>query len=253
MLRLLKRVLRELRIAWSLLGVFAAGRWALAAVASAHTVLRTGSLAVADRAIGSNFCVRVDETECCLQQGDFGVCREIIGHDCYRLRPLRGRIQTAVDLGCNCGTFTLMAVTLNPGCRVVAVDANPEFTTATLRNAEANGFGSQVEVLTCIVGRADVESIRQLEAHGAAEMFDPSKVLAALGGCDFLKCDVEGGEHALFSGDLTWLRGVKHLAIEYHWTKAEGDRLEAILRREGFVVERRPHRNLGYLYGSRSA
>jgi FkbM family methyltransferase len=206
---------------------------------------------MADRAMGSSFCVRVDNAHCCFQPGDFGVCREIIGHDCYRLRPLRGRIRTAIDLGCNCGTFTLMAAALNPGCRVVAVDVNPEFTAATLHNAEANGCGGQVEALTCIVGRSGIDSVRQFVADGAAGVLDPSRVIDMLGGCDFLKCDVEGGEHALFSGDLSWLRGIKHLAIEYHWTEAEGDRLEAILRQEGFVVERKPHRNLGYLYGSR--
>lgn len=251
MLQQLKRFLRELGIASRLVGAFGAGRWGLAAVASARTVVRTGSLAVADRAIGSTFCVRIDDALYCFEPGDFGVCREIIGHDCYRLRPLRGRIRTAIDLGCNCGTFTLMAATLNPGCRVVAVDANPEFTAATLRNATANGFGGHVEALTCIVGSSEVESVRQLEADGAAGRFDPGMVIARLGGCDFLKCDVEGGEHALFSGDLTWLRGVKHLAIEYHWTEAEGDRLEAILQQQGFVVDRQPHRTLGYLFGSR--
>jgi hypothetical protein len=30
-----------------------------------------------------------------------------------------------------------------------------------------------------------------------------------------------------------------------------GDRLEAVLRKEGFVIERQPHRDLGYLFGSR--
>jgi FkbM family methyltransferase len=208
---------------------------------------------VADQSMGSTFCIRVDQAQCCFNPGDFGVCREIIGHDCYRLRPLRGRIRTAIDLGCNCGTFTIMAATLNPGCRVVAVDVNPEFTAAALRNAEANGFGSQVEAVTCIVGRSGFDSVRQFVADGAAGVFDPIQVIAALGGCDFLKCDVEGGEHALFSGDLTWLRDIKYLAIEYHWTEADGDRLEAILRQEGFMVERQPHRNLGYLYGSRPA
>lgn len=246
------RFLREVCISSRLIGAPRAARWALAAVASAYTVLRTGSLAVADRSMGSNFCVRVDQARCCFHPGDFGVCREIIGHDCYRFRPLRGQIRTAIDLGCNCGTFTLMAATLNPGCRVVAVDVNPEFTAATLHNAKVNGFGSQVEAMTCIVGRSGIESVRQFVADDLAGVFDPIQVIAALGGCDFLKCDVEGGEHALFSGDLTWLRGIKHLAIEYHWTEADGDRLEAILREEGFVVERQPHRNLGYLYGSRA-
>lgn len=249
----LQRFLRELRIAARLIGAYGAARWAFAAAASAHTVLRTGSLAVADRAMGSTFRVRIDDATCSFRPGDFGVCREIIGHDCYRLRPLRGRIQTAIDLGCNCGTFTLMVATLNPGCRVVAADLKPEFTAATLRNAEANGLGRQVRAMTCVVGRFEVESDRRAEAERGAEVFEPGRVIAALGGCDFLKCDVEGGEHSLFSGDLDWLRTVKHLAVEYHWTEAEGDRLEEILRREGFVVERQSHRSLGYLYGSRPA
>lgn len=252
-MRQLRRFAQEFRIASSLVGPAGALRWALAAVASVRTVLRTGSLAVADQAVGSSFCVRIEDAQCCFQPGDFGVCREIIGHDCYRLRPLKGQIRTAIDLGCNCGTFSLMAAALNPGCRIFAVDVNPEFTAATLHNAEANGFGTQVKAMTRIVGCAGVESVRKLEADGSIRVFDPSQTITALGGCDFLKCDVEGGEHALFSGDLSWLGGVKHLAVEYHWTEAEGDRLEAILRQQGFLLERQSHRNLGYLFGSRPA
>jgi len=251
MIKQVLRFVKEIKVACELSGATGAGKWTLAAIAATDVIWKTGSLAVADRAMGSAFHVRLGDTSIAFDPGDFGVCREILGHDCYRLRPLQGRIRTAIDLGCNCGTFTLMAAALNPGCRILAVDANPEFTQATLRNAAANGFGNHVEALTRIVGCSSVDSVRQLEVEGDTKTFDPSGAIAALGGCDFLKCDVEGGEHALFSGDLEWLQGVRYVAIEYHWTEAEGDRLEAVLRKEGFVIERQPHRDLGYLFGSR--
>ena len=174
-----------------------------------------------------------------------------MGHDCYRVEQFRGKLHTIIDLGCNCGTFTLMAAALNPGCKIIAVDANPEFTAATLRNAESNGLHAQVESLTCVVGAAEVDSVEAIRVEHNLPRFDPAAAIAKLGGCDFLKCDVEGGEHRLFQGDLRWLRDVRRLAVEYHWTDADGDRLADVLRHEGFTVERQPHRNLGYLFGSR--
>jgi FkbM family methyltransferase len=245
------RFVTETKVAFGLAGAVGASKWTLAAISAADVIWKTGSLAVADRAMGSAFRVRLGDTSIAFDPGDFGVCREILGHDCYRLRPLQGRIRTAIDLGCNCGTFTLMAAALNPGCRILAVDANPEFTQATLRNASANGFGDHVDAWTRIVGCSSVDSVRQLEVESDTEKFDPIRAIALLGGCDFLKCDVEGGEHALFNGDLEWLRRVSYLAVEYHWNEADGDRLEAVLRKEGFVIERQPHRDLGYLFGSR--
>lgn len=235
-----------------MLGPTSTAKWLAAAAFDAPTLLKTKSLAVADRAIGSAFEVRCAGRSLRMKDADFGVCREIIGHDCYRVWALRGELRTAIDLGCNCGTFTLMAAALNPGCRIIAVDANPDFTAATLRNAEANSFLEQVEVLTRVVGAAEVNSVEAIRAKHNLASFDPAATIAKLGGCDFLKCDVEGGEHMLFQGDLRWLRDVRRLAVEYHWTDTDGDRLAAVLKHEGFTVERQPHRNLGYIFGLRA-
>ncbi len=246
------RFINEIPIVFRLLGPTGAATWLAAAAVDAPTLLKTKSLTAADRAIGAAFQVRCADRSLRFIDGEFGVCREIMGHDCYRVVPLCGGLHTIMDLGCNCGTFTLMAATLNPGSRIIAVDANPEFTAATLRNAKANGLHDQVEVLNCVVGDAEVESVEAIRAEHNLPLFDPAASIAKLGGCDFLKCDVEGGEHMLFQGDLRWLREVRHVALEYHWTDSDGDRLAAVLRQEGFTVQRRPHRNLGYLFGWRA-
>ena len=245
------RFFREVKITRALVGFSSTAKWLTAAVWNAPTILKTKSLATADRSLGSELDVRCGGRILSLSNADFGVCREILGHDCYRISDLRGEIRTAIDLGCNFGTFTLMAATLNPGCRILAVDVNPEFTIAALGNAAANGFGESVTAWACIVGSAEVESVRALQAREPMASFDPAAAIALLGGCDFLKCDVEGGEHLLFSGDLRWLRDVRRLAIEYHWTEVDGERLAGVLTAEGFEVERRPHRHLGYLFAVR--
>ena len=101
-----------------------------------------------------------------------------------------------------------------------------------------------------LVAEPTVPSIRELiAASPAIELFGPWEAVRRLGGCDFLKCDVESGEHALFAGDLSWLQGVRRLAIEYHWTEAEGARLARIVESAGFTVDQMPHRQLGYIFG----
>lgn len=244
------RFVQELAISRTLLGNQGATRWAAGAIRALPTVLRTRSLAPADRAIGSQFKVHCLSTVFHMTDGDFGICREIIGHDCYRLRPLLGTLRTAIDLGSNCGVFTLAAAAFNPFCRIVAVEANPELAAVTVANMTANGFGGRVSVRNQLVGAPTVASIKALVAASPAmRLFNPNDAIRELGGCDFLKCDVEGAEHVLFSGDLSWLASVKRFAIEYHWSETDGIKLEKILASAGFRVERVPHRTLGYLYG----
>lgn len=244
------RIIKECFTAARLLGPIAAARWAMGAVLSAPAVLKTRSLAKADQFIGTALDLRFGGRRLRARSADFGVCREILGRDCYRLASCQGQLRTAIDLGANCGIFTLMAAVLNPECRILAVEANPELAGAASANAALNGFAERVDVVNELVGDATVPSIRALiAANPLIGVFDPREAVQRLGGCDFLKCDVEGGEHALFSGDLSWLRDVRRLAIEYHWTKAEGARLAQIIEAAGFVVDRTPHRSLGYIFG----
>ena len=234
---------------WRLLGFPNAARWLGGAALAAPTVIRSRSLAPADRALGTAFVIRADGHLFRLRDAGFGICREIFGHDCYGLRPLRGQLRTVIDLGCNCGAFTLMAARLNPDCRILAVDANAAFTAATLCNAAANQVEDRVTVRTELVGSAEVDSVQGLvDAAECVDRFDPNEAVEVLGGCDFLKCDVEGGEHALFAGDLNWLKRVRQLAIEYHWGRPDGERLAARLQAADFRTELRPHGSLGYVF-----
>ncbi len=240
---------RETALTWRLVGLPGTVRWLGGAVAAAPTVVRTRSLAPADRALGSAFTIRADGYRFRLRDAEFGICREIFGHDCYGLRPLRGKLRTVIDLGCNCGAFTLLAARLNPDCQILAVDAKAAFTAATLRNAAANHMRDRETAVTALVGTAEVDSIQELvNAGSCVDRFDPAVAIEQLGGCDFLKCDVEGGEHALFGGDLDWLRRVRRLAIEYHWDREDGERLAQSLHAAGFRVELRPHGRLGYVF-----
>lgn len=240
---------REAALTWRLVGPSGTVRWLGGALAAAPAVVRSRSLSPADRALGATFTVRSDGHRFKLEDADFGICREIFGHDCYGLRPLRGQLRTVIDLGCNCGAFTLMAARLNPDCHVLAVDANAAFTAATLRNAAVNQVADRVTARTALVGSAEVDSIQELvDAAACNDRFDPVEAIDRLGGCDFLKCDVEGGEHALFGDDLDWLRRVRRMAIEYHWDREAGERLAQRLQTAGFRVELRPHGRLGYVF-----
>ena len=117
----MSRIVKECVIASRLLGPIGAMRWVAGAMRSAPAVLRTRSRSKVDEYIGTTLSLRCAGRPLLVCDADFGVCREILGHDCYRLAACAGQLRTAIDLGANCGIFTLMTAALNPECRFLAV------------------------------------------------------------------------------------------------------------------------------------
>jgi hypothetical protein len=238
--------LSELSNAHRLLVRGSAVRWHAGLLARAPRILATRSLGPADAFLGTRLRIRIDEREIALAGTDFGVCREIIGGDCYGFRSQAPGARQIVDLGANAGVFSLFAACLCPGCHVTAVEANPALLDAARRNLQEAGFEDRVELMNAIVGDPDRPELAALKARGASG-FDPDSLLNQIGECDFLKCDVEGSEHSLFSGDLGWLERVRAMGIEYHWSHDDGRRLASVIEAEGFVVRIIPRPRLGYL------
>lgn len=224
-------------------------RWHLGALVNLRGVVSGATLGPADRHLGPHFSVDIAGRRFELRGTDFGVCRELLGRDCYRYRSCSARARHVMDLGANAGVFSLMAAVLAPGCRVTAVEANPELILTAHRNLEAAGVLPRITLLNEVVGR----SYAACGGASGPRRFSPAEAIARWGPCDFLKCDVEGSEHSLFDGDLGWLDSVDAMAIEYHWSRGDGETLAAVLESRGFHVEIEPRRRLGYLHCRRSA
>ncbi len=62
--------------------------------------------------------------------------------------------------------------------------------------------------------------------------------LAFDGSISLLKIDIEGSEEDLLSGDISWLRRVDEIIIEFHPTIVAYDRLVGLLVETGFAYTR---------------
>jgi hypothetical protein len=183
-----------------------------------------------------------------VEPAPLGVCREVVGADCYRLCELSGGERTVVDLGANVGIASLAMAARCPEAHILAVEMDREAAAQFSRNITMNGLSDRVTLKWARLG-----------GHNEGDCGDGSAGPSCVIGdclpdgaeCDFMKCDIEGAEHAVITPAATWLRRVRRIALEYHWTAEDGDSLAAILAQSGFDVTTAPHGSLGYVFGVR--
>jgi FkbM family methyltransferase len=157
-----------------------------------------------------------------------------------------------VDLGANCGLFTVWAA--RNGATALAVEAQAGFAGQIRQLAEHNGVARRVHVETAIAGGVATagSAVGDLADDGAwaatshGERDRPAETsvpaLMARYGIDrigLLKVDIEGGEFAVLSAgeDLAWLSRVDQLAIELHGAHGDTGALTARLRGQGFTAD----------------
>lgn len=224
-------------------------RWCTGLLTRAPEVMRSRSLGAVDRRFGMRYTVRAPSgARLAVEGSDFGVVREIFGHRCYGEPAALADARTILDLGANAGIFTLYAASVAPHARIHAVEVQPDLCRVARANAERNGFAPRVIVENALVGGITTDWAREFIAHHPTiPVFNPAPVIEAWGGCDFVKCDVEGAEMVLLDGPPAWLRRVRRMAIEYHWNHEDGERLAARLAAAGCRVSTRRHGRLGYV------
>lgn len=135
------------------------------------------------------------------------------------LQTLRGKGSgTVVDVGCNLGSTSIPVARLNPGIRVVGIDAHPTALAKTLRNLALNRFPPNFNLLAAAVSPAPgpvrlytcptnagghrVTGFADRPEAGlpSATLYVPTISLASvirvfgIQRCDMLKIDVEGYE-----------------------------------------------------------
>lgn len=228
-------------------------RWLGLVLGNLPTVLRTGSLGAVDTAFGSRVRFRCGKGWIEIEDGALGVVREIIGAHCYiepeELAPARN----ILDLGANCGVFSLFALANAPTAKVVAVEVQPPMAKVAQENLARNGLGSRANVINGIAGEKTSFVHSLLAKYPDIQAFNPMTYLDEVGSCDFLKCDIEGAEFGFITAGATWLRRVKRISLEYHGHWEDGAQLKTVLEGHGFAVEQHPHGVLGYLIGRRPA
>ena len=242
------RLAREIRGVARMLGPWGCAVWVTGIVLRLPTILRSKSLAAADDFHGPVTQFRAFGKLLRVEPAPLGVCREVVAADCYRLCDLSGAERTLVDLGANVGIASLAMAARCPESHILAVEMDREAAARFTRNMALNGLSHRVTLKWGRLGEA-------LEGdHGDGSTAPSCAVGDCLpdgASCDFLKCDIEGAEHAVITPGAAWLDRVRRIALEYHWTAKDGGNLAAVLKGHGFDVTTAPHGSLGYVFGVR--
>lgn len=243
----IKKLVREATGVWRVLSTRDFLRWVGLLIVCSPRVLRAGSLGPVDEAYGPCIRFRIGTQWQVVGNGSLGVVREIVAAHCYvRTEELRDARQI-LDLGANCGVFTLFALCSAPDARIVSVEAQPKMSEIAGANIKANGHFHRVLLHNAYAGEANsfIEGLRR--DHPSLKRFDPEEYIAQVGHCDFLKCDIEGAEYTLITKSSTWLRKVRRMSLEYHGTWADCENLRRVVESHGFEVRQYRHGSLGYL------
>lgn len=243
----LKKLLVEVSGLFSVMGLGDFLRWCWLCLLKTPVVLRTGSLGPVDQAFGTRVRYRCAGRWWTIEDGALGVVREIAAGECYVPGRELAEAKVILDLGGNCGVFTLFALGHAPKAAVMVVETNPATAPVLRENLRLNGVEARATVAHAYAG-AETDYVRKLrQSHPDIGHFNLEAWLHSVGECDFLKCDIEGAEYGLFDASSTWLRRVKRMSLEYHGTWNDGAALAEIIRRHGFEVTQKPHGALGYL------
>ncbi len=167
----------------------------------------------------------------------------------YRFGDIRTE-DIVLTIGANAGAFALRAFRLS--CKVVAVE--PVTGDLLETNARLNGAG--IRIIRGALGDGRTKEIHWDDAAATVRTYTLAKIIAMAGGCDFLKCDVEGAEWLITPEDLA---GVRRIEMELHvppiGESPNPALLEYIGRHYDFSIDRVPcHGPLGlfgYLHAER--
>jgi len=180
-----------------------------------------------------------------LNRGDIQSLREVWLEQAYKL-PIDGRRSVLVDLGANIGMTTIW-LARRYGCeKIVAVEPVKANAQLVRSNFDANAI--QAVVVEAAIGPSNgtakfEENEASNQGHIGASGTDVRVIcMASLldhllpnESVDILKIDIEGGEEALFkTDDLSWLKRVREIIIEFHPTLVDYPGLVSVLKNAGF-------------------
>jgi FkbM family methyltransferase len=200
---------------------------------------------------------------------DLLVLKETVLDDTYGLALLPADTQLIVDVGAGIGDFAVLAASRFPRASVLACEPNPEAFAALDRNVRSNRLTNVVA--RCVaVGTAPAYELarpRGRSAEGSAHLQEGARFRAngarldgLIGGreAQLVKIDCEGGELDVLDSLGDAISRVRRLAVEYHdhLATAAGDRVEDLLRTQGFLVTRKPDpydARIGYIHATATA
>ena len=118
-----------------------------------------------------------------------------------------------IDIGANIGGFCIPASKLSD--HVYAVE--PLTTKELKRNIELNN--ADINVIESALGNGTTMKIKWVGLTKSIKTMTLSEIISSCGGCDFLKCDCEGGEWFIQPDEII---GIRRIEREYHKFNTSG-------------------------------
>lgn len=264
---------KNLTAAASVLNIRCFAAYGYALLLNIRSILSRKSLAPADIAFIKNCpLLRVKSIggQIILKQPDFGLVRELYGHNIYFPEPsfIPKSGSKVVDLGANVGLFTLLCAKL--GAEVLAVEAQSGFMPIARNNFALNDVENRIKLVHAMVGGSTgVFSQTELRKASSHWVDDPPEISMEKLLNTFLddhqqmihllKIDIEGSEFDLFENHIDWMEKILHISMEVHPDFGDVTVLRNRIQKVGFRCKLIPSwresgipkRYPGYLFASR--
>lgn len=168
-----------------------------------------------------------------------------------------------LDIGANIGAFTVYAA--RTADMVIAIEASSENFTRLKRNVDLNSLSNTHVKHACVSSRPGVSALHYHETNNgmsSTTFKGPSKYTEQVKNVtfsdifqrhkithiDFVKCDVEGGEFDIFSGEnLGFLGQIDKIALEVHCSYTTPKQVETLLLNMAKAGYRMRVRNMRFL------
>jgi FkbM family methyltransferase len=179
-----------------------------------------------------------------LNRGDMQSIREVLLDEVYRFPADLGQVRTVVDLGANIGLTSVYLASRYGAEALVAVEPVAANAELVRQNLALNGINGAVIEAAVGVG-PDVAYFHEDAQSNTGHLSTAGTAVAAVTmgsiferldgrSIDLLKIDIEGAEGELFSGDRSWLSGVRALMIEFHPGRVDSSQIRRDLIAAGF-------------------
>jgi FkbM family methyltransferase len=191
-------------------------------------------------------------------RADIKILQEIFVEQGYLpfIEAMEGPVSTWVDVGCNCGMFSLYLEEYAREHRwqnlrkAVLIDPNRYAVATARRSLELSGVSGNFHLINAALAgkessvgfyeskmtyKSSIFALKSKEKCRVVSAVDPYAVSQQLGGSiDLIKMDIEGGERVVLESWPDWFKCAKNVLIEWHEPHAPFEFVEQALLKVGF-------------------
>lgn len=190
--------------------------------------------------------------------GDIDIFYEIFYKEIYQL-PNESNTSLVIDAGANVGFAALFFLKQMPDATIYCIEPDPDNFIFLKKNLKAEIENSKVKIIMAGLSGKDGEmslernsfkynsNLVEAPVEGAVQVLT-YKVETFLknfvsGKVDLFKMDIEGAEESIFENDVSWLKNVDQLMIEFHSDKIKEMCFEKLLSQNFYFIPQKNRQN----------